>query len=323
MSRLLTIWILVGTAILAVSIFLSRQTPQSDAAGADGASARTRPAPSGRIVYLPGRELCKLASEDIDESSGLAAGRANKGVLWTHNDSGGKARIFAFNYAGGDLACVTLTGAGARDWEDMCSFAIGGKSFLMVGDIGDNSSRRTNCTLYVLAEPKLNTKQRGRKITARTGMTINFRYEDGPRNCESVAVDTTTRTIYLVSKRGALTCKVYALGLPARSPKKTLLAKAVASLRIPTTTAMDISPDGLRAVVLTYGQAYEYIRRSDETWAVGFSRAPRAIKLPYRSQGESICFGPDGRALYLTSENLPTPLIQIPVKAPATKPALK
>jgi hypothetical protein len=320
MSRLFTISILVGVAILAASIGLSFRSPQTHAAEAEKGAARTRPAPSGRIAYLPGRELCKLDNEDIDESSGLAAGRTNKGVLWTHNDSGDKARIYAVNHAGDGLATVKITGAGARDWEDMCSFVIGGKSFLMIGDIGDNSAVRGSCRLYVLPEPTLDTKQRGKEMTVPVTMTINFKYADGAHNCESLAVDTTTKTIYLVSKRKALSCKVYALGLPARSPKKTLVAKTVALLWILPTTAMDISPDGLRAVVGTYGHAYEYIRRSDENWAVGFSRPPRVIKLLFRTQGESICFGPDGRTLYLTSEKLPAPLIQIPPKEPATKP---
>jgi len=277
----------------------------------------------GRIAYLPPRELCKLDNKDIDESSGLAAGRINKGVLWTHNDSGDKARIYAVNHAGDGLATIKITGAGARDWEDMCSFAISGKSFLMIGDIGDNLAIRGNCSLYVLPEPKLDTKQRGKEMTVPVSMIINFKYADGAHNCESIAVDTTTKTIYLVSKRKALSCKVYALGLPARSPKKTLVAKAVALLWVPMTTAMDISPDGLRAVVGTYGHAYEYIRRSDETWAVGFSRPPRVVNLSFRTQGESICFGPDGRTLYLTSEKLPAPLIQVPPKEPATKPEAK
>jgi hypothetical protein len=44
--------------------------------------------------------------------------------------------------------------------------------------------------------------------------------------------------------------------------------------------------------------------------------------MPLRRQGESICYGPDGRSLYLTSEKLPTPLIEIPARAePATRPA--
>ena len=279
--------------------------------------------PAERITYLPARELAKLTNKDIDESSGLTAGRRNKGVLWTHNDSGDSPRLFAINYAGADLATVTLTGAGARDWEDICSFTINRKSFLMLGDFGDNGETRLDCRLYVVAEPLLNTARRGAKLTARPAMTIDFAYQDGPRNCESVGVDTTTRTIYLVSKQFGAKCKVYTMPLPNRSPGKPLVAKAIATLSIPTTTAMDISADGLRAVVLTYGQAYEYVRGKDETWAAGFSRAPRMIRIPARRQGESICYGTAGRSLYLTSEKLPTPLIQIPAKEPTTKPAPK
>jgi hypothetical protein len=39
------------------------------------------PPPIARITYGPGRELAKLACKEINESSGLAAGRANKGVF--------------------------------------------------------------------------------------------------------------------------------------------------------------------------------------------------------------------------------------------------
>jgi hypothetical protein len=310
MPRLLIIWILCGVSLLAAVMLLSCDAPQTDAAG----SPRTRPAPAGRIEYLPAQTMGILASGEINESSGLAAGRVNKGVLWTNNDSGDKARIFAFNHSGADLACVNIRGASARDWEDMCSFAIGRKSFLLLADIGDNFSMRDKCTLYVLPEPRLNIKKTGAKLTIPAALTINFKYSDGPHNCESIAVDTTTKTIYLVSKCKPASCKVYAIPLPNKSPRKTLVAKPIASLRIPTTTAMDISPDGLRAVVLTYQHAYEYTRRPDETWSQGFSRKPRIIKMPFRLQGETICYAPDGRTLYLTSEKTPTPLIRIPAK---------
>jgi hypothetical protein len=36
--------------------------------------------------------------------------------------------------------------------------------------------------------------------------------------------------------------------------------------------------------------------------------------MPRRRQGESICYGPDGKTLYLTSEQLPTPLWEVPVE---------
>jgi len=287
------------------------------------ALSRSEPAPAERITYLPARELAKLANKSIDESSGLAVGRRNKGVLWTHNDSGDKPQFFAINYAGADLATVSLTGAGARDWEDICSFTINRRHFLMLGDFGDNGETRLDCRLYIVSEPLLNTARRGAKFRAKCAMTIPCGYAGGPRSCESVGVDATTRTIYLASKQSGGKCKVYAMALPNRSPRKPLVAKAIAALSIPTTTAMDISSDGLRAVVLTYGHAYEYVRSRKETWAAGFSRKPRMIRMPRRRQGESICYGPGGRSLYLTSEKLPTPLIQIPAKEPTTQPAPK
>jgi len=319
MPRSLIICVLVGLCILAGSMLLSWHDLQTHANAAAAAAAATRPAPDTRVDYQPGKAIGELFNEFIDESSGLAAGRANKNVLWTHNDSGDKPQVFAINHAGADLATVKITGASARDWEDMCSFSIGRKSFLMLADVGDNAVRRRFCTLYVLPEPRLNLAKRGDKLTVPAAMTINFKYEDGAHNCESLAVDASTKTIYLVSKCRPPACKVYAMALPANSPNKPLVAKAVALLMIPTTTAMDISSDGLRAVVGTYGHAYEYVRRADETWAHGFSRPPRKIELPYRSQGESICYGPDGKTLFLTSENLPVPLIRLSPKSPTTR----
>jgi hypothetical protein len=82
---------------------------------------------------------------------------------------------------------------------------------------------------------------------------------------------------------------------------------------------MDISPDGLRAIVLTYGDAFEFVRGPKETWEQGFARPPRRVQMPQRVQGESICYGPDGKTLYLTSEcknknsASPSPLLEVPV----------
>ena len=100
---------------------------------------------------------------------------------------------------------------------------------------------------------------------------------------------------------------------PLGTVGRQFVAKRIASLEIPSVTAMDVSPDGRRAIVGTYGNAYEYVRRTGEGWAEAFSRPPREIIVPGRTQGESICYGTDGKTLYLTSENLPTPLFEVPV----------
>jgi len=271
--------------------------------------AQTRPAP---VIYDEPRRLCDLADKRISESSGLAASHRTPDVFWTHNDSGDGPKLYAFNAAGRSLATVTVRGAGASDWEDMASFALGGRSFLLIGDMGDNARRRKTCKLYIVPEPKVPAGASGAALTAQAAVAIEFQYEDGPHDCESVAVDTRDRRIYLASKTGI--AKVYELPLPDKSPNGVLVAKAIAAVGVPFAVAMDISPDGSRAVILTYGPAYEFTRGADETWQQAFARPPRRLTMPPRAQGESICYGTDGKTLYLTSEKLPTPLYRVAAK---------
>jgi hypothetical protein len=272
------------------------------------------PAPTERLRYGEGRQLCALANQDLTESSGVACSRLNAEVFWSHNDSGDRARLFAFNRKGEDLGVFAVTGANATDWEDMASFKRGEQAFLVAGDVGDNKAERRGYTVYVIAEPAIGAAAKGGRLAATVAQTVHFTYEDGPHNCESLGVDASDAKVYLVSKVGGNECKVYCFPLPAEAKPKPVVAKPIATLKIPTTTAMDISPDGLRAVVLTYGDAYEYVRGPKETWAEGFGREGRVIKMPGRQQGESICYGHDGQTLYLTSEKLPTPLLEVPVK---------
>jgi len=271
------------------------------------------------IIYGQARKLADLASGAITESSGLACGRVNKNVFWTHNDSGDKPRLFAFGPHGEELAVVSVTGAQSRDWEDMASFSQNGKHFLLVADVGDNNAKRETCALYVVPEPVLDTSKKSKVISVAPSQTIRFSYEDGPHNCESASIDPQTSIIYLVSKENGNSCKVYSLPMPKRESKKTVVAKPIATLDIPTTTAMDISANGLRAIVLTYGHAFEYRRGPKESWDHGFARPPRRILMPRRVQGESISYGTDGKTIYLTSEcknkdsSNPSPLLEVPV----------
>ncbi len=241
-------------------------------------------------------------------------------MFWTHNDSGDRARIYAFDAKGRDLGTYEIPGVRARDWEDMASFVLDKKSRLLLADCGDNASKRKLCSLHIVAEPKIPTKAaRPYRGVAKLIQTINYVYQDGPVDCESVAVDPTARAIYLVGKRPRRT--VYKLAIPRKPTAKVLVAKRIGRLWLGMTTAMDISPDGRRAVLLTYGPALEYTRRGSETWARAFKRRPRQIDVPARAQGESICYGPDGKTLYLTSEKLPTPLLEVPVVSAKRRPA--
>jgi len=284
-----------------------------------GVSGRPKTASSvaATVRYAKPRQLAMLANQEVCESSGLAPSRLKEGVFWTHNDSGGGPRLYAFNSKGNHLATYTVTGAGARDWEDMASFEVDGRSFLVIADIGDNIASRKTCTLYVVPEPPVGTKDRPVGGKVRAGRRIDFTYADGPRDCEAVGIDPTSGTICLVSKEG-LRCGVYAMPWPrdGAGPTEPLVAKRIATIRTSPVVAMDISPDGRRAIVLNYLDALEFTRGPDETWAAAFARQPRHLPMPRRNQGESICYGRDGKTLYLTSEFAPTPLLEVPVAPP-------
>ncbi len=272
----------------------------------------------GRPAYGPGRRLCELASKAVDESSGLACSRRKPGCFWTHNDSGDNAILYLFDSQGRDLGSCTLADVVAFDWEDIASFQRHGKPYLLVGDVGNNGRAADIQILYLVEEPPLDSAHRVQVDQVAVAQEIFYSYEDDHRDCEALAVDPSSDTIVLVTKERADACYVYQLPWPRPQPRsqpaKALSAKRIATLKIPPVTAMDISPDGRRAVVLTYASAYEFARRDHEDWAAAFARKPREIIVPERIQGESICFGLDGETLYLTSENRPTPLIEIPVQ---------
>jgi len=284
-------------------------------------SARAAEPPASQpagIRYGEPRKLADLANRAVRESSGLAASRRHEGVLWTHNDSGDRPRLFAFDLKGRHLATVEIAGARAADWEDMASYVDpDGKPWLVIGDVGDNGRSRGAVTLYVVPEPDVGTPREPLEAKAQAAETIRFTYDDGRHDCEAIAVDPASGAVYLVSKE-IMGCKVYELARPAKGSDAPARARSVATVAVPIVTAMDISPDGLRAILATYGSAYEFTRRPGQGWAEAFACRPRTLKLPPRRQGEAICFGRDGATLYLTSEGASSPLWELPPRQDET-----
>src|SRR5205085_6626808 len=119
-----------------------------------------------------------IQNASIGEASGIVASRVNANVLWTHNDSGNAAQIFAMTPAGVNLGAYTLSGAGNTDWEDI---AIGpgpaaGVQYVYAGDIGDNNwdnaSHRNSIAVYRVAEPVVGDTQTA--VTTSLSGVANF-----------------------------------------------------------------------------------------------------------------------------------------------------
>jgi hypothetical protein len=268
--------------------------------------------PPGRVPYGPGQELGRLANQAIDESSGLAPSYKHPGCFWTHNDSGGAPEIFLFDASGKDLGTYRLQDIDAFDWEDMVSFQADGRSYLVLCDVGNNGRAAGVQMLHVVEEPAPDAAGGEGPRVVPVLRTIHYSYEDDHRDCEAVGFDPSSRSLLFVTKERAPESRVYELAWPADDARTGRVATQVGTVQLRGVTGMDISPDGRRAVVLTYGNAFEYQRQDGQSWSEAFAQTPREICIPERIQGESICYGADGRALYLTSERVPTPLWMIP-----------
>ena len=257
------------------------------------------------------KPLAFLQKDAIVESSGLAIGRRKDNVFWTHNDSNGEPRLFAFDRSGKHLGTSRIRGAEAIDWEDMGSFVVNRHPYLFAADVGDNARKREHCTIYVAKEP-VSPK---RDVV---GIPIQFRFADGPHDCEAVAYDPVDRYFLLVTKDFHLSSAVYRMKWPTPDKHQMLTAECIGKVPVPVVTGMDISPDAMRIVLVTYGNGYLIQREKSENWSDALLRKGRMISLPNRRQGESVCFGNDGNKIYLTSEKRPCPLFEVHIDPLAT-----
>jgi hypothetical protein len=249
------------------------------------------------------REMLGLLAEDaIDEASGLAASRLNPGVLWTHNDSGDKPRLFALNAKGAHLGIYDLLGAEARDWEDM---AIGpgpkpGRHYLYVADCGDNKARHDIKTIYRLPEPRLRPDQIAIESALSGVEAIRFRYPNGPRDAETLLVDPATADIYIVSKREQ-SVHLYRAAFP-QSTSSVITLESLGKLALTDVTAGDVSADANEILIKTYGTVLYWQRLPDQD--LGEALLGKPSRLPYypEPQGESIAWQAEGKGYFTLSE---------------------
>jgi hypothetical protein len=281
--------------------------------------------------YQNATQIGYLANRELNEVSGLACSRLRSDVLWTINDSGSGPFIYAANTQGAHLGKVRVLDAQNQDWEDLASFRLRDTSYLLIADVGDNDEIRSDYFIYVTEEPAITEKIDPSGQSIAWQYRIRFKYEDGSRDCESVAVDLQGQRILLLSKRNVPPI-LYALPLFTQSRNNIQVAKrltAVTAIPQPTLqdviedprfgyyrsqpTAMDVSPDGSTAVILTYKNAYRFQRTVGENWAQVFKEVPQLIRLPRLRQAEALCFAADGRTLFVTSEKIPAPLLRLDV----------
>jgi hypothetical protein len=238
----------------------------------------------------------------VTESSGVAASRRQPGILWTHNDSGRRPRIYATDTLGRALGTFEVTGARNRDWEAIALGPCGRRECLYIADTGDNTQQRRSATIYRVPEPTL-PGQRGRTDRAEA---LEFRYPKGLWDVEAAFVDR-TGAVYLITKGDGSAPALYRLGTDAWEARDLVRAELLGRLPLDTrslgnrVTDAALSPSGGKVALRTYLALYlfDFDPSTDPPLrATGIACDAAGLQL----QGEGLTWLSD-RELALTSES--------------------
>lgn len=251
-------------------------------------------------VFAPAKRMTELKNKKLKEVSGMIASHGNPGMFWVHNDSGNDPEVYLVDTSLEIRMTCQVGEVENRDWEDI---AIGpgpepGKSYIYLGDIGDNESQYEYKYIYRFEEPRL--REGAVKITLNSFDTFTFRLEGKRKDTETLIIDPHSKNLYIISKREQPVW-LYELRYP-QSLKDTLVAAKVASLPFKQIVAGDVRPDGKQILLKNYEHVYYW--RSDDAVSVAELLQEAHFEVPYEveSQGEAIAWASDHSGFYTLGE---------------------
>jgi len=262
----------------------------------------------------------ELNTKVINEASGIALSRIDLDRLYHNNDSGDGAHFYMTDLSGKHTKKITFDTEAPIDIEDLSVGPCGEDSCLYLADIGDNQEERGEVQIWVVKEEK--------KFSATVkSKKIRLRYPDWAHNAEAFAVHPQSGDLYILTKefdeseRRAKPAKIFRLRSDHLSQSQnfeSLVLEAVGELDLPwlhfdfglfgqIVTSMDISPDGKKALLLTYENAIEI--RFDRLESPGNTKDLKSgadfqtIRWSRNtSQQEAITYSSDGRSFFYDTE---------------------
>lgn len=265
------------------------------------------------VEFCSGQKGPSIQSEQLNEISGLANSGISDDLLYVVNDSGDSSRFFAINTAGMLLATYHYKGVNKNiphqvvDCEEMASGPgkKRGRNYLYIGDIGDNNGKRPFISIYGFEEPAL-----ADTLKDLDRFVLHLKYPDHPRDAEAFVIDPILRTICVISKRED-TVGIYEASLD-HGDGDTLTLEKKGWLSFPkkglgyawSPVSANISRDGKKFLLKTYGSVYYWERKDAEPIAEMIMRSPKSLPYIRETQGETIAFNRAGSGYYCISEGL-------------------
>ena len=276
--------------------------------------ARTTPAGTG-VPAVCGRlrptRTGRITSGEATELSGLVVSRTRPGLLWTHNDSGDRARILAVRAGGAFAGSFDIPGAESIDAEDIATGPRpGGGALLYLADIGDNDAERASVVVWRVPEPSAAAAPGGTTAPPRR---IELRYPDGAQNAETLLVDPRRGDLAIVTKDFGGRSVLYTAPASAGADGTVTTLRRAARIDFGfagLATGGDVSRSGSVIVVRTYGAAFAWTRRAGESIGAAMRRRPcrSHADLATEGQGEAIALTADGRGFYTVAEGRNPPI---------------
>ncbi|MDQ3292178.1 MAG: hypothetical protein M3Q05_12905 [Bacteroidota bacterium] len=226
----------------------------------------------------------------IEETSGVADSKVNRGNVWAHEDSGRPTQLYLINHNGSVVKQMYLEGVVNRDWEDMAL----ANNDIFIGDIGDNNKVYPEYTFYQFTEP---TQE---EDTIRNIKTIRFQYPDGSHDAEAFLVDPQTKDIYIITKQDNPS-RIYKLTFPYNY-NGVNQASLVGNTKYTGIVSAAFSPDGKEILLKSYPSLYHYSLQDKESILEALQKD--FANLPYRiePQGEALTFAADNSGFFTLSE---------------------
>jgi hypothetical protein len=244
-----------------------------------------------------------VSNDAILDASAMATSRLQDSLVWVCNGHSDHSRIHALNTHGKEIATYYLNKTFQRNWEDMASGPGPDptKTYLYVGDIGDNDSQWATKTIYRFVEPYAILKGDSVIDTIKELDKLVFVYPDTFHNAEAFMVDPLTRDYYVITKH-AQHGRVYR----ARYPQPTASIDTLEYLdSIPygMITAADISASGAEILLKNYGRIYYWKREPGESIIQTIVK-PTNQKIPYHREpiGEAMCWTRNADGYFTLSE---------------------
>jgi len=250
-----------------------------------------------------------IKTDLLREASGMVCSRNNPGMIWVINDSGNTPDLHLVDKEGELIQIFRIDNTFNFDWEDLAIYTNTqtAENSLFIGDIGDNFAIRDHIKVFELEEPVYTDSELPDTILEIKN-TYCFKYEDGPRDAETLMIDPINGEILIISKREQ-NVRIYRPAQPLVDCD-TIQLEYLNSIPFYNVTAGDISINGQEILLKNYNAVFYWQRDADATIVQTLLKPHELLQYVPEPQGESIAWNITGTGYYTLSEkNGPNPQI--------------